>query len=153
MQALQLNIDAPDGKPTLFADIALPIPIPKLFTYRVSNEFSDSIVVGARVIVQFGRKKVVTGIVENLHNTPPEVYVAKPILELLDTEPVVTAIQLTVMKWIASYYMCTLGEVINAALPSGLKISSESRIQLHPEHNYQGSDYPFNEKELIIFMP
>ena len=150
MQALQLNIDAPDGKPTLFADIALPIPIPKLFTYRVSNEFSDSIVVGARVIVQFGRKKVVTGIVENLHNTPPEVYVAKPILELLDTEPVVTAIQLTVMKWIASYYMCTLGEVINAALPSGLKISSESRIQLHPEHNYQGSDYPFDEKELII---
>jgi primosomal protein N' (replication factor Y) (superfamily II helicase) len=150
LPALQLNIDAPDGKPTLFADIALPIPIPKLFTYRVSNEMSATIVVGTRVIVQFGRKKVVTGIVEKLHNSPPEVYVAKPILELLDSEPVVTTIQLSVMKWIASYYMCTLGEVINAALPSGLKISSESRIQLHPENKWQESDYPFDDKELVL---
>lgn len=152
MSALQLNIDAPEGKPTVFADIALPIPIPKLFTYRVPTEFSEVILVGTRVIVQFGRKKVVTGIVERLHNSPPEIYVAKPILELLDTEPVVTAIQLSVMKWIASYYMCTLGEVINAALPSGLKISSESRIQLHPEHKWQESTYPFDDKELILLQ-
>lgn len=150
MSALQLNIDAPDGKPTLFADIALPIPIPKLFTYRVPTELSDMILVGARVIVQFGRKKVVTGIVEKLHNAPPEVYVAKPILELLDTEPVVTAIQFSVMKWIAAYYMCTLGEVVNAALPSGLKISSESRIQLHPEIDWHESEYPFDDKEIIL---
>jgi len=150
LPALQLNIDAPEGKETLFADIALPIPIPKLFTYRVPSEISDLILVGTRVIVQFGRKKVVTGIVEKIHTHPPDVYIAKPILELLDNEPVVTQIQMSVLKWIAAYYMCTLGEVINAALPSGFKISSESRIQLHPEVNWNESTYPFDDKELVL---
>ena len=79
----QLNIDAPQGEETLFADIALPVPIPRLFTYRVPAEISEIISPGVRVIVQFGKKKVVTGIVEKLHHNPPDVYVAKPILDLL----------------------------------------------------------------------
>ena len=134
----------------IFADIALPIPIPRLFTYRVPAEIGEVITPGARVIVQFGKKRVVTGIVEKLHHSPPEVYVAKPILELLDTEPIVTKRQMAAMRWLAGYYLCTLGEVVNAALPSGLKLSSESRIQLHPERDWQQSDYPFDERELII---
>ncbi len=146
----QLNIDAPQGEDTLFADIALPVPIPRLFTYRVPAEISEVICPGVRVIVQFGKKKVVTGIVENLHHNPPDVYVAKPILELLDTEPMVTERQMATMRWLASYYMCTLGEVVNAALPSGLKLSSESRIQLHPDHDWKQSEYPFDDRELII---
>ncbi len=150
MSSLQLNIDAPEGESTFFADIALPVPIPKLFTYRIPNEFKEVIVTGARVIVQFGRQKVVTGIVEKVHTTPPELYAAKPILELLDTEPVVTPLQVDVMKWMAEYYMCTLGEVVNAALPSGLKLSSESRIQLHPEKNWSELDMPFDDRELIL---
>lgn len=133
-----------------FADIALPVPIPRLFTYRVPAEISEVIAPGVRVIVQFGKKRVVTGIVEKLHHTQPEVYVAKPILELLDTDPIVTKRQMAAMRWLAGYYLCTLGEVVNAALPSGLKLSSESRIQLHPDHNWQQSDYPFDERELII---
>ena len=150
MSALQLNIDAPEGEATQFADIALPVPIPRLFTYRIPQELVEDIAVGTRVIVQFGKKRVVTGIVDNIHTNPPEVYQAKPILELLDNEPVVTGTQVAVMKWIASYYMCTLGEVVNAALPSGLKLSSESRIQLHPEKDWRSSEYPFDERELVI---
>lgn len=135
---------------SLFADIALPVPIPRLFTYRVPAEISEVIAPGVRVIVQFGKKRVVTGIVEKLHYSPPEVYVAKPILELLDTEPIVTKRQMAAMRWLAGYYLCTLGEVVNAALPSGLKLSSESRIQLHPERDWQQSEYPFDDRELII---
>lgn len=150
MSNLQLNIDAPAGSDTLFADIALPVPIPRLFTYRVPEEIRESICPGVRVIVQFGKKKVITGIVEKLHQKPPDVYVAKPILELLDTDPMVTERQMVTMRWMAKYYMCTLGEVVNAALPSGLKLSSESRIQLHPDHEWQDSEYPFDDRELII---
>jgi primosomal protein N' (replication factor Y) len=147
---LQLNIEAPEGSNTLYADIALPVKVPMLYTYRVPEEIREAISPGVRVIVQFGKKRVITGIVEKLHHTPPEVYVAKPILELLDTTPIVTEPQMTTMRWMAQYYMCTLGEVINAALPSGLKLSSESRIQLHPDHLWHESEYPFDDRELII---
>lgn len=150
MSHLQLNIDAPDGEDMLYADVALPVPIPQLFTYRVPHEITELICPGVRVIVQFGKKKVITGIVEKLHHSPPEVYAAKPILELLDTEPIVTELQMTAMRWLAKYYMCTLGEVVNASLPSGLKLSSESRIQLHPEHDWKESEYPFDDRELVI---
>lgn len=150
MTNFQLNIDAPEEGESLYADIALPVPIPRLFTYRVPAEISEVICPGVRVIVQFGKKKVVTGIVEKLHHNPPEVYVAKPILELLDTDPMVTERQMATMRWLSKYYMCTLGEVVNAALPSGLKLSSESRIQLHPDHDWKESEYPFDDRELII---
>lgn len=150
MSNLQLNIEAPQGSNTLYADIALPVKVPMLYTYRVPEEIREAVSLGVRVIVQFGKKRVVTGIIEKLHHTPPEVYVAKPILELLDTEPIVTEPQMTTMRWMAQYYMCTLGEVINAALPSGLKLSSESRIQLHPDHNWHESEYPFDDRELIL---
>ena len=150
MTSLQLNIDAPEGQNTCFADIALPVPIPRLYTYRLPEEMREFIVPGLRVIVQFGKKRVVTGIVDAVHENPPEVYVAKPILELLDTEPIVTPQQVSAIKWMANYYMCTYGEVVNAALPSGLKLSSESRIQLHPEKDWRESEYPFDSREIII---
>ena len=146
-----MNTPTPEHTPSpLFADLALPVPIPKLFTYRVPKEMQSQIVIGTRVIVSFGRNKIVTGIVEKIHETPPTVYTAKPILELLDNEPLVTPKQMEVLRWIALYYMCTLGEVVNAALPAGLKLNSESRIQLHPEKNWNDSEYPFDEKELVI---
>ena len=134
----------------LFADLVLPVPIPKLFTYYVPGEMGEHLVPGARVIVSFGKNKIVTGIVDKVHDTPPTVYKAKPILELLDSEPIVTPKQMEVLQWIARYYMCTVGEVVNAALPAGLKLNSESRIQLHPEKNWHDSDYPFDDKELVI---
>ncbi len=121
---------------TYFADLILPVPIPSLFTYRVPREMAGNIKVGARVIVQFGAKRVITGVVGNLHTNPPVKYQAKYILELLDDQPIVTTRQLELFKWVAEYYLCNIGEVLNVALPSGLKITSESRIQLNPEFEY-----------------
>ncbi len=118
---------------TLFADVILPLPLPKLYTYRVPYDMNDDIFVGTRVIVQFGAKKILSCIVADVHETPPVGYQAKYILEIIDEKPVVTPQQLKIFNWIAEYYMCTIGEVINAALPSALKLSSESRIQL-PVH-------------------
>ncbi len=150
MGELQLNIDAPDSGEIYFADVALPLPIPQLFTYRIPNEFLELLQPGIRVIVQFGRQKVVTGIIDNIHQNAPEIYAAKPILDILDAEPVVTDQQTQLMKWMASYYMCTLGEVLNAGLPSGLKLSSESRIQLHPDRDWNDTDLPLDDRELIL---
>ncbi|MFT7482308.1 MAG: primosomal protein N' (replication factor Y), partial [Oceanospirillaceae bacterium] len=125
---------------TRFADVILPVPIPKLFTYRIPRIMDDVIRVGARVIVQFGRNRVVTAVVGKIHETPPEKYQAKYLLELLDNEPLITATQLWLFGWIADYYLCNIGEVMNIALPSGLKISSQSRIQPNPD---------FDQKEIL----
>ena len=121
---------------TLFADLILPVPIPSLFTYRVPREMSESITVGARVIVQFGQKRVITAVVAHLHSNPPVKYQAKYILELLDEQPIITTKQLDLFNWVAEYYLCNIGEVLNVALPAGLKITSQSRIQFNPEFDY-----------------
>lgn len=150
MTSLQLNIDAPEGAATYFADVALPLPIPQLFTYRIPSEFLELVKPGIRVIVSFGRQKVVTGLVDAVHEKAPEVYTAKPILDVLDAEPVVTTQQIGMMKWMSNYYLCTYGEVLNAALPSGLKLSSESKIQLHPHYDWNETDLPLDDKEVIL---
>jgi primosomal protein N' (replication factor Y) len=135
---------------TLFVDVILPLPLPKLYTYRVPYELNDNVVIGGRVIVQFGAKRTLSCIVAAVHETPPKEYQAKYILEFIDDAPVVTQPQLKLFRWMAEYYMCTLGEVINAALPAALKLSSESRIQLHPAYLSEGSPYPLDEKETRI---
>ncbi len=133
---------------TYFADLILPVPIPSLFTYRVPREISDTIKVGARVIVQFGSKRVITAIVANIHTSPPVKYQAKYILELLDDQPIVTAKQLELFNWVAEYYLCNIGEVMNVALPSGLKITSQSRIQINPEFEYE--DLLTDQERIIV---
>lgn len=150
MSSLQLNIDAPEGEATYFADVALPLPIPQLFTYRIPGEFYELIKPGIRVIVSFGRQKVVTGLVDSIHQNAPKVYTAKPILDVLDADPVVTSQQVDMMKWMSNYYLCTYGEVINAAFPSGLKLSSESKIQLHPHYDWNDTDLPLDDKEVML---
>ncbi|SEJ17779.1 replication restart DNA helicase PriA [Dyadobacter koreensis] len=122
---------------TLFADLILPVPVPRLFTYRVPRNMSEMIKVGARVIVQFGKKRVITAVVANIHSNPPAQYQAKYILELLDDEPIITTHQLELFKWVSEYYLCNIGEVLNVAMPAGLKITSQSRIQHNPEFDYE----------------
>lgn len=131
MFELEFNHNKQEQK-TLFADVILPLPLPRLYTYRIPFEYNEVIAVGARVVVEFGKSKILTAIVAKLHEKPPEEYQAKYILELLDDVPAVTTLQLELFNWIAEYYMCHVGEVVNIALPSGLKISSESKIQLFP---------------------
>lgn len=97
---------------------------------------SMQINVGARVVVQFGSKRVLTAIVVQLHENPPTGYNAKYIIDLLDLTPIVTSWQIELFRWMAEYYMCSQGEVLNVALPSGLKITNLSKIQYNPDFDY-----------------
>lgn len=136
---------------TLFADILLPLPLKGTFTYRVPLVFNPLIAEGTRVVVQFGQKRILTGIVVRLHETPPKDCQAKTILDLTDSRPVVLPVQLRFWQWIADYYLCTAGEVMNAAMPAGLKLSSESRIQLHPAFRLsEANTAEFGEKERLL---
>ncbi|MFA0960669.1 primosomal protein N' [Roseivirga sp. BDSF3-8] len=134
----------------LFADLILPVPIPKRFTYLVPEDMHADITEGARVVVAFGRQPVVTGVVERLHHTAPEAYEPKPIDELLDTQAIMHRRQFDLYDWMASYYLCTIGEVMAAALPSGLKLSTESFIQLHPHADAEAAMPDLSDKEVLL---
>lgn len=139
-----------DDKRTIFAELVLPVPIPKLFTYRVPAAWNERVKTGQRAIVPFGQRKVLTGVIAKLHNNPPKEYEAKYLLEILDENEIITPLQFQLYDWIAGYYMCTLGEVMNAALPSGLKLSSESMVQVHPAFQIDESTLDFSEKEKLL---
>jgi primosomal protein N' (replication factor Y) (superfamily II helicase) len=133
---------------TLFAEVLLPLPVAGTFTYRIPYELNGEIETGKRVVVQFGKKKIYTGLVSTIHENVPSGYVPKYVLSILDTSPVVNNLQFRFWEWIASYYMCYHGEVMNAALPSALKLASETRIVQHPAFN--GDVSQLNEKEYLI---
>ncbi len=132
---------------TFFADILLPVPIHQVFTYRIPFELNDQLQFGVRVIVPFGRSKLLTGIVIEIHERVPEAYQAKFIEHVLDEFPIVTAKQFQFWKWISSYYMAPLGDVMNASLPANFKLSSESKVVLHPDFE---NDQQLDEREQII---
>ncbi len=129
---------------TLFAEVIIPVPLKTTFTYRIPFELNDFVQTGVRVVVPFGKKRILTGVVKTVTDKAPQGYSAKYVLELLDEKPLVTQTQIWFWGWIASYYMCSIGEVMNAALPSGLKLSSTSRLQLHPDWKKE-----INEQEII----
>jgi primosomal protein N' (replication factor Y) len=133
---------------TYFADVILPVPLPKLFTYRVPQEMEGYLSVGSRVIVPFGKKKVLTGIIGSIHDKPPKAYEAKFIFDLLDEQPLITENQLKLFNWVSEYYLCHVGEVLKASLPSGLKLSSESILQLNAEVEIDTDD--LSPKELLV---
>lgn len=134
---------------TLFADVLLPLPVPGAFTYRVPYALNDQVKTGIRVVVQFGPRKIYTALVLRLHEVPPQDYVPKYILSLLDELPVVNELQLKFWNWLAGYYLCYPGEVMNAALPSALKLASETRIALHPDPP-EGSMDGIGEREQML---
>lgn len=94
----------------------------------------DEVQVGSRVLVQFGKKKYYTGIVEAIHSNPPAGYEVKTLGSVLDSDPILRYPQLNFWKWISDYYLCSPGEVFKAALPTGLKPESETRISLNPDY-------------------
>lgn len=114
---------------TVFVDVLLPLPLNQLFTYRVQESFFDTIQVGTRVVVQFHKQSIYTAIVCNIHHTAPLNYTANYIINVLDDKPLITPLQLVIWDWVANYYCCTMGEVMQFALPSGLNITSTSKIQ------------------------
>jgi primosomal protein N' (replication factor Y) len=113
----------------VFAAVLLPLPFPEPFTYRIPLHLLPSVKPGHRVVVQFGARKVLTGVVTALGSKAPNGVQAKYILDVLDDSPLVTGQQLAFFQFIARYYLCTAGEVLQAALPAGLKLSSTSMLQ------------------------
>ena len=126
-----------------YADVILPVPLSGVFTYSVPEGMAVS--VGMRVLVTFGRSKKYMGIVASLHNNKPQGYEVKSIVQVMDSEPIVTDNQLKLWQWIADYYMSPIGEVYKAALPSGLKAEdgyrpkTELYIQLTPNFRNERS--------------
>jgi len=132
-----------------YLEIILPLPLPGTFTYKASPVLYPNPVIGARVIVQFGKRKVYTGIIHSYSEHPPADYTPKEIMDLVDDEPIVTPTQLQFFEWMSAYYMCSLGEVINAALPAGLKVSSESILSINPEINLEELELTEKEEAII----
>jgi len=151
LSELDFNTEPGSERITLFAEIIIPVRVPRLFTYRVPFDFNDKVAIGKRVIVQFGRQKILTGVIARLHESPPKKYEAKYILDILDEKPSILPTQLQLFEWCAGYYMSTQGDVLNAAIPSGLKLSSQSLVQLKPGFDPEESGYPLDEKEEIIY--
>jgi len=138
----------PDSSATgySYADIILPLSLPRLLTYGVPVDLQDAIKEGMRVEVALGRNKLYSGIVGKLHSNKPDTYQVKPVRALLDEEPVVNSLQLKFWDWIADYYVAAPGEVMQAALPAHLKLTGETRIQWMPQHDdvvYEWSDKAF----------
>ncbi|MCB0496477.1 MAG: primosomal protein N' [Cyclobacteriaceae bacterium] len=137
-----------DERVTLFVDIILPVPVPKLFTYRVPNEFNKLITEGQRVIVPFGQRNVLTGVIKHIHQNPPKEYEARYVLDILEATPAFNSIMLKFLDWIGAYYMANPGDVLNVAMPSGLKVSSESLVQLNPV--YAKDELLASDEEIVI---
>ncbi len=124
-----------------FIDVILPIPLKQTFTYEVNKDEALFLKQGMRVAVPFGKSKIYTGIVYVIHSEAPQGYETKSIDQILDENPIVNEIQIKHWQWIASYYMCTLGEVLRAALPNAFLLESETIITLN-------KDAPLDESKL-----
>lgn len=133
----------------LFVEVLLPLPIPKLFTYRLPSDCNELAMVGKRVFVTFNNKKVYTGLILNITNVAPELYKAEYILGIIDENPLIDLDQIEFWKWISNYYMCSLGQVMAAALPSGLKLESETYVSINQEIEYDETELDEKEVKLL----
>ena len=106
--------------PNKYADIILPVAVKGRFTYSIPDYLASSVKPGVRAIVQFGNKRLYSGIVCRIHDEAPVIETIRPLKDIPDPVPVVNEIQLRFWKWLSDYYMCTEGEVMNAAVPSAM---------------------------------
>ncbi|MBR4070450.1 MAG: primosomal protein N', partial [Bacteroidaceae bacterium] len=134
-----------------FADVILPLPLYRYFTYRVPEEMQGHLRQGHRVVVSFGRSKFYTAIVVALHDSEPQGYEVKEIATLLDDEPIVLRPQLKFWEWIAEYYLCSVGDVYKAALPSGLKLESETSLTINADFEEEADDR-LTEREAVLMQ-
>jgi len=132
--------------PEMFAQVILPLPVHDVYTYRVPEQWQSLIKTGQRVVVQFGGKKYYAALVFSISSTSPDIPEIKDILQILDEEPVVLSQNLALWSWMAKYYCCPLGDVFRAALPTGLKLESKSKVILMNGQEEQ----LLSEKEFLI---
>lgn len=126
----------------------LPLKVAGYYTYVVPDELRSEVAFGKRVVVQFGLRRFYTAIVAKTHHNAPELVKPKPVLSVADEAPVVTEQQLQLWQWMANYYLCTIGEVMNAALPAALKLDSTTQVELNPD--WEEDDTPLSDQEFLI---
>ena len=132
-----------------YIDVILPIPLKQTFTYEVNKDEAIFLKTGMRVAVPFGKSKIYTGIVLKVHQLAPQGYETKSIDQILDEFPIINEFQIKHWQWMASYYLCTLGEVLKAALPNGFLLESETIITLNSNVNIDYSE--LNDLEFLVF--
>ena len=135
--------------PQQYAEVILPLPLNATFTYRIPEDMVQRIKVGQRVIVQFGSKKFYTGIIESISPIAPEGYEVKDIVSILDDFSITKHPQLKLWHWISEYYLCSIGDVYKAAVPAGLKVESETFIELDKDFE-EDEENRLSEREVII---
>lgn len=145
---LEFNEESDFARKTFFIEVILPLAISKTYTYRVPYELNDLLGIGKRVVVQFGKSRIYTAIIYHISEVAPILYDAKYIIEILDEEAIVNESQLRLWEWISSYYLCHIGEVMQAALPAALKLASETVINLRPDFEFDKAQ--LNDKEYLI---
>lgn len=132
----------------MFAEVIIPLALPKTYTYAIPEEMADLAIPGVRVEVNFGRQKRYAGIIKSLSDEKPKEFDPKPIIQVLDPEPIVYEQQLKLWNWMANYYMCSEGEVMAAALPAQLKLSSETILILNEEYGDDLTD--LDDQEYLV---
>lgn len=130
-------------------DVILPVPLPGLFTYLIPSDMVEAVVPGVRVVVQFGKHKIYTAVVRRLHQNVPHDYEVKYVLSVLDAMPYLSEDHFRFWEWMAGYYLCTPGDVMQAALPSALKLASESKLVLHPLYDGRLDGFTDKEQQVI----
>ena len=131
-----------------FCEVILPVKIEKTFTYFVPPELWETVSPGKRVIVQFARRKFYAAIVHSIHENKPAAFKPKHVSSVLDDEPIVFTEQFKLWEWIAEYYMCTLGEVMNASLPASFKLASETKLVLNKNTEVKYED--LTDQECLV---
>ncbi|MBM3412516.1 MAG: primosomal protein N' [Bacteroidetes bacterium] len=132
----------------LYADVLVPAALPVTYTWSVPDSFQRIIQVGSRVEVNLGKKKRYTGIVVRLMDKNHSNFYLKPILQVLDTKPLVTPLQIVLWNWIAQYYLCTEGEVMAAALPAHFRLNSDTTLIYNAEASENFSQ--LNDDEYLV---
>lgn len=132
----------------MFCEVILPLHLPRTFTYRIPTDLQGEVQVGCRVAVQFGRKRIYSALVAEVHERVPHVQSVKFILELIDSEPVISQENLSFWQWIADYYACYIGDVMLAGLPAAFRLKSETKLLVSPD--FTGDTTGFSDRELKI---
>ncbi|OYU95283.1 MAG: primosomal protein N' [Bacteroidetes bacterium B1(2017)] len=132
-----------------FVNVILPLHLQQVYTYRVPAEWEQEIAIGKRVAIQFGAKKVYSALIYQIHHQPPKNYEAKYIYSVLDESPVVDAQNFLFWDWISKYYLCSLGDVMQAALPAALKLESATRVIANP--SFELNQTVLDDKEYLVY--
>lgn len=134
-----------------YVDVILPLPLPRCFTYLLPEDEVGKVQPGCRLVVPFGRKKYYTAIIYKVHNQAPTDYEVKVATAVLDHEPILLPAQFKLWQWLADYYLCTQGDVYKAALPSGLKLESETVVVYNPDFE-AGEPLPVREQQILDLL-